>query len=103
MDPADRAKVDRYLRAGFACWQDAPCIPPEHPCCPTDCVESTPGGTCMRVVIMNFGSLDDFRALLRELIAKYPHSLILTPYETFLGNGWYAVDPYRRLPDTLTG
>ena len=99
----DRNALNRYLQAGFNNWRTAPCIPPEHPCWATDGQESTPGGTCMRVVVINNGTLADFRALIRSLLAKYPSAADMRFFEQFMGNGWYAVDPYPPPPGYFSG
>jgi hypothetical protein len=105
-----RNKLRNYWNGGLSSWQTAPCIPPEHPCYATDGVMSrpprpigtTPEGeviydepTCMRMIVCSFGTVTDFRALLRELIGKNPeagHYEWLEPY--IASTGWYAVDPW---------
>lgn len=104
MTPSDRNSLNRYLQAGFNNWRTAPCIPPEHPCFASDGQASTPGGTCMRVIVISNGTLEGFRTLVRALRAKYPSVADLDFFvEEFLGNGWYAVDPYPPAPGYFTG
>jgi hypothetical protein len=90
-----RNKLRSYWNGGLSGWQTAPCIPVEHPCWATDGVESVPGGTCMRMVTVTFGTVADFRSLLRELIGKNPDAGYYVWLEPYIAStGWYAVDPW---------
>jgi hypothetical protein len=52
-----------------------------------------PGGTCMRMVTCTFGTVEDFRSLLRELIGKNPDAGYYEWLEPFIAStGWYAVE-----------
>jgi hypothetical protein len=48
----------------------------------------------MRVITCTHGTLADFRDLIRILRSKYPQARVFDFFEPFMGNGWYAVDPY---------
>jgi hypothetical protein len=90
-----RTKLRNYWNGGLSGWRTAPCIPPEHPCFASDGVESVPGGTCMRMIVCTFGTVADFRSLLRELIGKNPDAGYYVWLEPFIAEtGWYAVDPW---------
>ena len=66
----ERNAINRYLNNGITAWSTAPCIPPEHPCFATDGVASTPGGSCMRVIVVNNATKAGFLTLLDNAIAK---------------------------------
>jgi hypothetical protein len=88
-----RNKLRNYWNGGLSGWRTAPCIPPEHPCFATDGVESIPGGTCMRMITCTFGTVEDFRSLLRELIGKNPEAGYYVWLEPFIAStGWYAAE-----------
>jgi hypothetical protein len=99
-----RNKLRNYWDGGLSDWQTAPCIPADHPCFATDGVSSTwvdgivggtPTGTCMRMIVVTFGTVADFRSLLRELIGKNPDAGYYVWLEPFIAStGWYAVDPW---------
>lgn len=109
LNGSDRNKMRSYWAGGLSTWRTAPCIPPEHPCFATDGVMARPPQiigynpdgtpiydepTCMRLIVMSFGTLADFRSLLRSVIGKNPEAGHYVFWEAFLGNGWAAVDPY---------
>lgn len=100
---AERNAINRYLDNGITAWPSAPCIPPEHPCFATDGVESTPGGSCMRVIVVNNGTKAAFRNLLVNAITKYPQSQALRAFRDLLDIPWYAVDPYPPPAGFFTG
>jgi hypothetical protein len=87
MSNPDRNAANRYLTPITNNWQTAPLIPPEHPCYWADGGES-------RVLVINTGSLAEFRALLRSLYAKYPSATYVYGLEIIMGEPWYALDPY---------
>jgi hypothetical protein len=105
---AQRNRMRSYWSGGLNTWRDAPCIPPEHPCFATDGVMSrppreigtTPEGTpiydtptCMRMIVCTFGTVNDFRLLLRQLIGKNPDAGYYVWLEPFIAEtGWYAVE-----------
>jgi len=90
----ERNAINRYLTAGLNNWPTAPCIPPEHPCFATDGVASTPGGSCMRVIVINNGTKAQFVQLLQNAIDKYPESEGLRAFRDLIDIPWYSVDPY---------
>ena len=83
----ERNAVRRFLNGALENWENQPMIPTSHPCYATD-------GQTMRVVVIQNGSLAEFRARLAELIQRYPDRAILRAYYELSGNGWYAVDPH---------
>ncbi len=112
----ERNKMRNYWSGGLSGWRTAPCIPPEHPCFATDGVSSTwvdgivggtPTSTCMRMIVVTFGTLADFRSLLRACIGKNPDAEYyrwLEPYLGDTGNGqWYAIDPHPAPAGYFTG
>ncbi len=105
-----RNKLRDYWAGGLSGWRTAPCIPTTHPCFATDGVRSrepieigtgpndepiydTP--TCMRMIVVTFGTVADFRSLLRTLIGKNVSAGYYVWLEPFIeSTGWYAVDPW---------
>jgi hypothetical protein len=99
-----RTKLRNYWNGGLSNWRNGICIPPEHPCFASDGVESVPGGTCMRVVVCTFGTVADFRSLLRELIGKNPEAGYYVWLEPFIAStGWYCVEPWPPPADYFDG
>ncbi len=102
---SERNKLRNYLNGGLRDWRTTGiCIPPEHPCFATDGVSSGPMGHCMVAVVCTFGTLADFRSLLRGLIGKNPGAGYFEWLEPFIvSTGWYAVDPYPPPAGYFTG
>lgn len=103
-----RTKLRGYLDGGLRDWRiTGVCIPPEHPCFYADGVSSGEMGHCAIVVPCTFGTLSDFRSLLRALIGKNPGAEYYRWFEPFLGDTgggqWAAVDPYPPPPGYFTG
>ncbi len=94
LNPSQVNKLRSYWNGGLKDWRNGQCIPPEHPCYASDGVVSGPMGHCMIVVPVTFGTLADFRSLLRTLMGKNPGAEYYRWLEPFMANGWYAVDPY---------
>ena len=99
----ERNAINRFLDNGISAWATAPCIPSDHPCFATDGVESTPGGSCMRVLVVTNGTKAQFLGLLDNAIAKYPESAPLKSFRRLLTIPWYSVDPYPPAPGFFTG
>lgn len=87
MTGAERTAVRRFINGALENWENQPMIPTAHPCYESD-------GQTMRTIVVQNGSLAEFRARLADLIQKYPERAILRTYYDLSGNGWYAVDPY---------
>lgn len=96
MSAPDRASVRQYTQAGFANSANAPVAPSDHPCYQFD-------GTNLRVMIINTGSLADFRNLLKSLIQKYPSAAVLTFYSDYIAKPQYGIDPYPPPANYFTG
>jgi hypothetical protein len=103
LTPQERNRLRDYWQGGLNQWQTAPCIPTDHPCWATDGVASTVGGTCMRVIVCTHGTLADFRALVAQIQEKNPAATVFRFFEPFMGNGWFAVDPYPPPAGYFTG
>jgi hypothetical protein len=119
LNTSQRNKLRSYWNGGLSAWRTAPCVPSEHPCFPMDGITSrapqqigtTPEGlpmyddpTCMRIIVCTFGTVADFRLLLRTLVGKNPDSGYYVWLEPFIAEtGWYAVDPWPAPPGYFTG